>query len=205
MIKRILFDVDNTLIKWEDSYKELSLKEAGVLDSSLARKLDDATKSYEEHISMLSRETFIDYIFSLNIDVDIDTINKMIDADKNRANPSSPEIISLFEYLSSKYELVIVTNWFSDVQLARLEKANLRKYFKAIYASDHYPSKPNKEIFLNAIEGLDPSECLMIGDSIKTDIIPAYNLGINVIFKNNNNEETEYRQIKDLIELKEML
>lgn len=202
MIKRILFDLDNTLIKWENDYKYLSIKEAGIDDIELSKKIDIATSKYEENIDILTRENFINYILSLNLGVDKEQINKIIDNDCNRYKKASKELIDLLEYLSSKYELVVVTNWFLDVQSKRLENAGILKYFKKVYASSEYKSKPNKEIFIAALENNKPSECVMIGDSIEKDIEPAYNLGMKVILIGKNDK---YESVDDVVDIKEML
>ena len=76
------------------------------------------------------------------------------------------------------------------------------KYFKAMYASSEYKSKPNKEIFLAAMGDNKPSECIMIGDSIEKDIEPAIKLGMQGILVG---EDKNYKCIKNILELKEML
>ena len=157
MIKKILFDLDNTLIKWENNFKYLSMMEAGIDDEKLAKQIDIATSEYEENIDHLSRDTFADYILSLGINITKEKLNELIDKDCNRYQKASKEMIDLLEYLSSKYELAIVTNWFSDIQSKRLENAGMLKYFENVYASDKYTKKPNKEIFIAACGKYKPS------------------------------------------------
>ena len=202
MIKKILFDLDNTLIKWENDYKYLSIKEAGIDDIELAKKIDYATSIYEQHIDKLTRQSFVDYILSLNLGLTSEQINKIVDNDTNRYKKASKELIDLLEYLSNKYELLVVTNWFCDVQSKRLENTGILKYFKKVYASSEYKSKPNKEIFIAAMENNKPNECIMVGDSIEKDINPAINLGMDAILIG---EDKNYKSIKSVLELKEML
>ena len=59
-------------------------------------------------------------------------------------------IIPTLEYLSKKYELVILSNWFSYSQIERLKKIGMDKYFKEMYFTDEVKNKPNKEAFIKA-------------------------------------------------------
>ena len=177
MIKRILFDLDNTLIKWKPEYRFLSMKEAGITDTKLVDKVDKAIPEYEESAEYITKEGLIKYLERLSLDKE--KITKMIYSDSNRYEKASNELIELLEYLSSKYELFVITNWFLDIQSKRLENAGILKYFKKIYSSDYYRAKPNLDMFKEAIKGLKPSECIMIGDSIIKDVMPAIKLGID--------------------------
>ena len=168
----------------------------------MSKKIDEATSKYEENIDSLTRETFTNYILSLNYGIDADTINKIIDNDCNRYTKASKELIDLLDYLSSKYELVVVTNWFCDVQSKRLENSGILKYFKKVYASSEYKSKPNKEIYLAALGSNKPNECVMIGDSIEKDIEPAIKLGMDAILIGYSDK---YKCVKNVVEIKEML
>lgn len=168
----------------------------------LLKKIDYATSIYEEHIESLTRESFINYISSLNLGLTDKQINDIIDNDCNRYTKASKELIDLLEYLSSKYDLYVITNWFCDVQSKRLENAGIIKYFKKVYASSEYKSKPDKEMFLKAMDNNLPCECVMIGDSITKDIIPAIDIGMNAILIG---DDKNYKCIKSILELKEML
>ena len=202
MIKKVLFDLDNTLIKWENNYKYLSMMEVGIDDPVLAKQIDIATSKYEENIDHLSRESFTEYILSLGINITKEKLNELIDKDCNRYQKASKELIELLEYLSSKYELAVVTNWFGDIQSKRLENAGILKYFEKVYSSDKYTKKPNKEIFIAAQGNYKANECLMVGDSVDKDIIPAYNLGMNVILIGKSDK---YKSVNNVVEIKEML
>ena len=93
------------------------------------------------------------------------------------------------EYLSKKYNLAILSNWLRDSQIGRLKNANLYKYFSDFYITEDIPMKPNKESFEIAIGNYAKDECIMIGDSLKTDIKGAVNAGIKAIYLNKTSEE----------------
>ena len=200
MIKRILFDQDNTLIKWKDEYRTLSMNEAGIYDLNLIKKVDEAIPIYEESVDYIKVDELINHLSKLGLTYEQAYNN--INNDKNRYEKASKELIELLEYLSSKYELVVVTNWFLDIQRKRLENSGILKYFKKIYSSDYYKSKPNKEIFVAAMGDYKPSECIMLGDSITKDVKPAIELGMDAYLVG---EDKNYKCLKSVLKLKEML
>lgn len=202
MIKKILFDLDNTLIKWKDNYRYLSMEEAGITDLELIEKMDEAFSKYEESVEHITKESLIKYLLDLNYGLTEKQAFNIVMNDCNRYEKASQKQIDLLEYLSSKYELVVVTNWFSDIQSERLKRSGILKYFKKIYASNDYKVKPNKEIFIAAMGDNKPSECIMIGDSIKKDVEPAIELGMDAYLIGN---DKNYKSINSILELKEML
>ena len=54
------------------------------------------------------------------------------------------------------------------------------------------------------MDGYNPSECLMIGDSFKHDIAPALELGMEVIWITKEKSEF-YQTIESVYELKNIL
>ena len=89
--------------------------------------------------------------------------------------------------LSKQYELVLLTNYFKESQLNRLSNMGIGSFFTECYGEELI--KPNEEAYLMACGKNQPSECVMIGDSVDLDIIPAQNLHLKTIFvdsKQNN-------------------
>ncbi len=81
------------------------------------------------------------------------------------------------------YRLGLAANQPTSV-IPHLEQAGIRRYFDyAIVSGHHGFRKPDVRLFLHACEGLavDPSDCLMIGDRIDCDIVPARLLGMRTI------------------------
>ena len=60
-------------------------------------------------------------------------------------------IKATLEYLKDKYELVILSDWYKDQQVKRLEKAKILKYSQEVYAAENTKRKPFKEAFIQAI------------------------------------------------------
>lgn len=78
--------------------------------------------------------------------------------------------------------MVLLTNYFSSLQQARLNNFGIGKFFSYCYGEDLI--KPAKEAFINACGKNNPSECVMIGDNIDIDIIGAKESGLKTIFVN---------------------
>lgn len=209
VIKKIIFDLDNTIIEWIPEYVEAlkeTLKEYKI--NTDYKKIDNIIEIQEKIHDTLSREQLLSDINNgCNLNLSIDFINTLIDKQKNSTPFNDEKLKKLFEYLNSKYEIVLLTNWFKECQVGRLKNLGIYKYFTSFYCGDEMLVKPNKEAFTKAIGKCKPSECVMIGDSKKIDIDGAINLGINAIMitKKNINTNNKFRIIKSIYELKEIL
>ena len=207
MLKRIIFDLDNTLIMWKNEYlnalKETvelyNIKEDYVYLSSLVDEYDDKFDYYD-------KELLIEFVNkNIKDKIDMNFLNTFLDkfgymSDKN------DEVIDVLEYLSQKYELVVLTNWFTNPQKKRLENAHILKYFKEVIGGEVH-MKPSREAFINAIGPYKTCECVMIGDDYNKDIIGANNAGLDVIYFNYKGKENinNYKEIKNISELKGIL
>jgi putative hydrolase of the HAD superfamily len=118
-----------------------------------------------------------------------------------------PHSLDVLEYLSSKYQLHIITNGFDEVQHLKIEKSNLKKYFKRIITSDMACcKKPGRAIFeysLNMAEA-DLAHSIMIGDSLEADIIGARNYGMDQIFYNPEKREHQEKVTYEICSLQEL-
>ncbi|HXB33718.1 MAG TPA: YjjG family noncanonical pyrimidine nucleotidase [Puia sp.] len=99
-----------------------------------------------------------------------------------------PYTLDILQYLTGKgYRLHLITNGFEKTQHSKLQNAGISGYFGEVITSEGSNSlKPHKEIFDYAlrITGADPSESIMLGDSIEVDIQGAINAGIDQVFIN---------------------
>ena len=116
------------------------------------------------------------------------------------------KLIDTLEYLRDKYDLVVLTNWFTVQQAQRLKKIGILKYFTKVYGTDNMLNKPNKEAFIETCKPYKPSECIFIGDSYEVDIKGAINTGLKAIYLNNKKEKKDNCIIiNSLYELKDLL
>lgn len=122
-------------------------------------------------------------------------------------NPVSLELVDTLKYLSTKYELYVLTNWFTESQTKRLDNVGILKYFKEVVGADIVNPKPAIEAFNYIIKDTNLKDCIMIGDNIDTDIKGALNVGIKTILYDYKNiyKDFAYDRITKIEELKEML
>ena len=117
--------------------------------------------------------------------------------------------------LSKKYRLFLASNGTASVQKGRMTSANLYRFFERCFVSQEIGhNKPSREYFEAAfaqIPGFDKSKCLMVGDSLTSDIRGGNNAGIRTCWVNPTHApgredirpdyEIEYlHQLEDLLE-----
>ena len=96
-----------------------------------------------------------------------------------------PGAIDFLEDITKDHDASIITNGIAYTQHKRFEMTDTVKYFKHIFVSEEIGvQKPDKRFFDHVLSvlGLSPSDCLVIGDSEKSDIQGALNAGIESIY-----------------------
>lgn len=121
MIKRIIFDLDDTLIPWTNDYfyKFIPvMKEFEVIDSKEdILKLSDAIDKYENEYTCYNDDLFIEYINrKLDKKIPIEFYNKLRSFTTCIPDKIDRQIVDTLDYLSNKYELVVLTNFFEEEQ-----------------------------------------------------------------------------------------
>ena len=207
MIKKIIFDIDNTLIdfpNYEEGYQELLDK---YHINKNAKELYDAIGVYEVcgNFKKYDKDSLLMVINDeLNLNLDNKFIDDYFDMYNKLITPVSEDVKDTLEYLSKKYELVTLSNWFTFSQKERMKYAGIAKYFKEIYGTDIIPMKPSKEAFLSVIGANEIGECLMIGDNFDMDIKVPHELGMFVYYLSKDNK-LDYPSISKIEELKNLL
>ena len=197
MIKKIIFDLDNTLINWIDEY-DYALRDTLIKYNINFdyRVLSKAIDEYDHTSKIYNSYDLIEFLNNkYNLGITIDFINDWL-IELGNMGSISEERKELLKYLSSKYELVVLTNWESNCQANRLKHAGIYDYFKAVYGGEVL-KKPSEESFRKAIYPNAIEECVMVGDSLYFDIEPAIKLGLKTYMVG--------KDIKSILDLKEML
>lgn len=106
------------------------------------------------------------------------TIGEIIDLGKQMLNQPIELLDGVEEVLSElkgKYRLVVATKGDLLDQERKLKKSNLNGYFHHVEVM----SEKDDANYLKLIKHLDirPSELLMIGNSLKSDVLPVLNIG----------------------------
>ena len=105
MIKKLIFDLDNTLIIWKDEYS-LELKyllEEYKVDTDY-KKVDKIIDDLEYKHDTISEEILLNDInSSLNLNLDISFIKKL-EKRQSKLSFIDNDLIDVLDYLSKKYE-----------------------------------------------------------------------------------------------------
>ena len=216
MIKRVIFDIDNTLIPWEQEYySEIKnvLDELNVEHTEQDYiEIQKAFSEYENEYYTFNRKTMMEYINKYTKKNYPEEFIYEITKKWGSCVPekSDENIIKLLEYLKTKYELVILTDWYEDQQSERLQKLDILKYFQKVYSAEKTKRKPFKEAFMQALGDNKSEECIMIGDNFERDIKGALNAGLQAIWYNPNNKtettkDIEYYEISSLKEVNKII
>lgn len=215
LIKRIIFDLDNTLIDWKEEYwnslnktfEELNLE----YSNNDINKIKDAIDIYEDGRNLTYNkqkmqntiEDELGYKLPVEfIDIWMKHLGMCI---PEKLDESIPETL---QYLKEKYDLVILSNWLKESQIERLKNAGLYEYFTDLYMTEDIPMKPNKESFEIAKGKYKEDECVMIGDNFKVDIEGAIKAGMQTIYLNKKemvNDSNRICTIHKISELKKIL
>ena len=89
----------------------------------------------------------------------------------------------VLEELAKKYPLVLVSNFYGNIETVLKDFGILDCFKKVIESAKVGIRKPNSAIFELGVKalGLKPEEVLVVGDSIKNDIDPARKLGCQTL------------------------
>ena len=187
MIKRIMFDLDNTLIPWDGSQVDAlikTFKECGIDfsydDKDLYFKAMHKYESKSKRFDMVDLSKFI--AKELNLNMPDDFVKRWTDKLCYCVPPINKQTVDLLKYLSSKYSLVVVSNWFYKQQKNRLKNYGILEFFDEIYTCDKYDKKPYKEMYEVASKDLNIDEIVMVGDDYYIDIKSANDFGLNAFY-----------------------
>lgn len=201
-IKVIAFDADDTLWESEIYFRETEQKFCNLLETFCPAK-EISEKLFQTEMDNLSLYGFGAKSFILSL---IETANLITD------NNSRPFIIEeiikigkellqhplklldgveqLLSSLAGKYKLVLATKGDLLEQETKLQKSKLEQFFHHI----EIMSDKREENYIKLISHLDilPCDFLMIGNSVKSDVIPVLNVNghaIHVPYHTNWNYE----------------
>ena len=210
MIKKIIFDLDNTLLflsdEWEENYKRFVDKyNLSISANELFLSIGNFEKSMKNIV--VSKQKLSEYVSNdLSIDFTTNMILELLEIYDNTSLLNTDTIYDILNYLSEKYELIAYTNWFTDNQINRLKKYDLDKFFTKVYGWDILPKKPSKEGLSEIIKNDNIENYIFIGDNIELDIVVPYSMGFTTIFYNRKNiKQNKYKEILKIEELKKVL
>ena len=223
MIKAVLIDIDDTIFDFQKCSKNAFKKTLNKLDLSYIEKdflyfnkVNDILWSKQKLGEINIEEVFthrsnmMSKYFELDIEKEI--FNDLFVEFLYDEIEMVDGIEDLLSYLSNKYQIYAASNGVYEMQVNRIKKSNLSKYFKDIFVSDKIGYEKPDERFFNKIMDITKysnDDLIMVGDSMKSDIIGAKNSKIKSIYFNKENKKISNKdftyQVKNLSEIKNIL
>ena len=199
----ILFDADNTLFDFDmaeknaisEIFRKYNIPENFIpvysaINKSLWEELEQGKVTRER----LKVKRF-EIVFSM-ANVPLDNGERVAQeytdllAEQSRLYDGALSVCQKLRSLGKK--IYIVTNGNIGVQERRFEKSGLCHYVDGIFISESVGfAKPAKEYFDCVLEktGAKREECLIVGDSLGSDILGGINSGIDTCWFNPKNKE----------------
>lgn len=190
-IRTIGFDADDTLWVNETYFRETEDKFADLLqefetknkiDNELFAKEMENLRLYGYGVKgfMLSMlETAIELSSG---QVSSQTLSKIIAMGKHMID-KPVEILDgvqeTLQYLAPKYRLIVMTKGDLLDQERKLQKSGLSKYFQHVEVLSDKKEKNYRDLLAHL--EIDVDEFVMIGNSLKSDVLPLLNIGAKAI------------------------
>lgn len=190
-IKVIAFDADDTLWVNETYFREAEHQFAKLLAKyETENKIDQELFKAEIRNLSIYGYGIKGFVLSMvecalelsNYQINQKTIEKILNIGKEMLEKPIELLDGVEEVLQNlqgKYKLIVATKGDLLDQERKLEKSNLLKYFHHIEVMSDKKEKDYQKL----IKHLDihPSELLMIGNSLKSDVLPLIKIGASAI------------------------
>jgi len=226
-VEQVIFDLDHTLWDFETNarlsiselYDEFNLAQYGfLLEEYLPVYIRCNEYCWEKYrMNKMRKDLLRHQRFYLSLKdfglIDRQLSKKIgkryveISPEKTALMPGTTEIL---DYLAGKYPLHIITNGFEEIQSLKLKNSGIDKFFNHVITSEKAGKrKPEPKIFQYALHKIkcSPSNAIMIGDDLESDVKAATNAGLHAIWYNHHQyaHDHSHRVIHHLSELKKYL
>ncbi|HEX9601428.1 MAG TPA: HAD family hydrolase [Mariniflexile sp.] len=190
-IKVIGFDADDTLWVNETYFRDAEIEFGKLLseyetlntiDQELFKKEIDNLPLYGYGIKAFVLSMVESALIQSNYNISTKSIEAILNIGKDMLN-KPVELLDgvedVLKHVSKKYRIILATKGDLLDQERKLEKSGLTKYFHHIEVlSDKQEANYSK--LLNHLD-IKPSEFLMIGNSLKSDVLPLVNIKAHAI------------------------
>lgn len=223
--KWLLFDADGTLLNYDKSEKHALSEALKAFETDNQtgyrekyRKINASLWSELEKGSITSERLRVkrfEVLFNnMKLDINPTSFSEKYLDELGQTGFLIDGTRELLNELNGNINLAIITNGIKEVQNNRLHKTKLNKYFKYVIISEELGvAKPDKLFFehtLNKINFHNKNEILIIGDSLKSDILGGNLSNIDTCWYNpkNKNDKTGIKptyKITDLLDVVDII
>lgn len=201
----LFFDLDGTLLDFDKDHE----KAFNLAAKKLNIKINGAYKIYDKINSMLwnkhalgeieikelKLKRFQMFFEEINCESDPAQFKSLMTSEMKNTGFPIKDAKHVLKKLCKKYKIYAITNGIEEEQNHRLKNAKIDCYFSDVFISQTLGvDKPQKEFFdkvLNAINLSSTENILIIGDSLKSDILGGINSGIDTCWFNLKNERND--------------
>ena len=210
MVKTVLFDFWGTLVEngvWSPIKQVKNILGIKLPFPEYVVRMERAmmTSKFNE-----LKEAFIAVCKEFNIEPEEEKIDSLVGMWNKSWMLAQPyeEVVEILSKLKEKYQIILVSNT-DYVSIERvLEKFSLEPLFNKIYLSYNIGLiKTDKNFFKHILSDLNLSveDCVMVGDSVQSDIMAAKRMGIKAVLVDRRNAREFHPKIKNLKELENLL
>ena len=193
MFDYVFFDLDNTLL-------DFAACEAGALSQSLEHFGISMTGEMYRRYSAINDEKwrllelgeidrktlqlsrFSDFFVEFQLSLSPNAFNHVYLEALAQQSALLPGARAVLEELCGQTRLFLVTNGVEQVQISRLEKSGLSPFFENVFNSERIGvQKPDPAFFqacFSQIPGFRAERAVLVGDSLRSDILGANQAGI---------------------------
>lgn len=189
----LLLDLDNTLLDfdWAESRalrRALEMYGIEPTDTVVSRYNEINIRQWELlEEGKLTRSQVLVGRFEIlfaeqGISCDGEAVAKTYERELSFGHRFIPGAEELLDTLYGHCDMYIVSNGCASVQDGRLKSSGISRYFRDIFISENIGfDKPGEDFFnycFERIEGFSKDRCLIVGDSLTSDIRGGMNMGI---------------------------
>lgn len=220
----LLFDADGTLFAYDGAEEEALQNAFAHYQSPFSAEVGEAYKRInqglwkrleEQSITLMELrwQRFADLFDEFGIAQDAVEFSRTYLHYLGQAAHLIPGSLEVLEQLHGKFNLAIITNGITEVQLSRIRISGLDRYFPHVFTSEALGVfKPASGFFDAVFEDIGHparENVLVIGDSLSSDIAGGVGYGLDTCWYNPRGDQDrngypityEIRELKQLLEI----
>ena len=210
MVKAILFDFWGTLVEqgdWSPVKQVKNILGIGMPFPEYITRMETAFMT-QEFPSL--KEGFENLCLEFGLTPQPEKVEELIGLWNKSWMLAEPytETLEVLKKLRENHQLILICNadGFSVNQV--LDKFGLRGVFDRIFFSYELGLIKTDKLFMKNVLNhlsLNPEDCLLVGDSIQSDIIPGRRADLDVVLVDRRNNRNFHPKIKNLNDLDKLL